>query len=314
MARYVKVASVSFRMPSVLEKPEDQDVFGFMLHTIRKHIDEVLPDKPDLIVLPEMCDQPSNMSAEAVYTYYSQRGDMMVEALSQISCENQCYIAAGIVRCAPDGKHYNSCVMIDRSGNVMGYYNKNYITPEEKPFYDIVSGADTAVFNCDFGTVGAVLCFDLNFDELRQKYRDAKCDMVVFPSRFDGGLLCNIFAHETGAYFVKCFSGGTGRSAIIDPLGYPRVTSTNYYPCIFSQINLDYKICHLDENKAKFAAAKRKYGDKVKIHDNGFIGTVILSSESPDFTTQDIVDEFGIELREEYFNRARAAREQDIQG
>lgn len=312
MARYVKVASVPLKIPSLLEKPTEQGVFDFLLHTIQRQITEVLPDKPDLIVLPEACDQLNDMPAEEVCAYYACRGNKLIDALSQIARENQCYIAAGVVRDAPDGNRYNSCVMIDRSGNVMGYYDKNYITSQEERDYHIVSGSDIAVFPCDFGTVGAVICFDLNFEELRRKYRDAKCDIVVFPSRFDGGMLCNIFAHETASYFVSCSSGGTRSAVVMDPLGYSRVTSTNYYPFVVSEINLDYKICHLDGNREKFSAAKRKYGEKVKIHDNGFIGTVILSSESADFTAQDIVDEFAIELREDYFARARMTRKHNL--
>jgi predicted amidohydrolase len=202
--------------------------------------------------------------------------------------------------------------MIDRKGEVVGYYDKNYLVPFETSCYGIVPGEDIAVFECDFGRVGAVICFDLNFEELRLKYREAKCDIIVFPSHFDGGLLRNIFAHETGAYFVSCYSGSFCRSAVFDPLGYEIASSTNYYRSIVTDINLDYKICHLDENRQKFAAAKKKYGDEFGFCDNGFIGTVILTSESEERTVDDIIDEFKIETREQYYARSRKHREDNL--
>jgi hypothetical protein len=109
--------------------------------------------------------------------------------------------------------------------------------------------------------------------------------------------LRNIFAHETGAYFVSCYAGRFNDAEVFDPLGYSMVKSTNYHYSIVTTLNLDYKICHLDGNREKFAAAKRKYGSEVTIHDNGYIGTIILRSESPDRTAEDIVKEFDMPER-----------------
>ena len=165
------------------------------------------------------------------------------------------------------------------------------------------------LFECDFGRVGAVICFDLNFEELRHKYKAANCDLIVFPSHFDGGILRNIFAHETSAYFVTCFAGRYADADIIDPLGYPVTTTSNYRLNSVAILNLDYKICHLDGNKEKLTAARKKYGSEVKVQDPGFIGTVILQSESPNRTTEDIVKEFDIQLRDDYYAYTREHRE-----
>ena len=309
MSRYVKVASVPLNIPSIANKPESQAISDFMLEAIKTDLDKVLPDKPDLIVLPEMVDTPNGMTLEEKRTFWSTRGDSTVQGLAEIARKNHCYIAAGVIRDTKDGKRFNSCVMIDRQGNVMGYYDKNFIVPFETPAYGNTSGEDITVFECDFGRVGAVICFDLNFEELRFKYKQAKCDLIVFPSHFDGGLLRNIFAYETGAYFVSCFASRFSVSAIFDPLGYPIVKSSNYFHSVVTTLNLDYKICHLDENWEKFTSAKKKYGSEVTIHDNGDIGSIILRSESPARTSDDIVKEFGIELRDDYYARSRAHRE-----
>ena len=312
MARFVKVASVPFVIPDISAKPEDQHLSDFMLDVMGAQIETVLPDKPDLIILPEVCDRPKGMSKEAVCEFYTTRGSRTIDGLCQIARENHCYIAAGIARDSDNGVRYNSCVMIDRQGHVMGYYDKNFIVPTETEDYGIQAGSDIAVFDCDFGRVGAVICFDLNFSELYAKYRDADCDLIVFPSHFDGGHLCNIFAHETGAYFVSCYTGKQQRAVALDPLGYQIAANTNYHPNLVVTLNLDYQICHLDKNRAKLAEAKQKYGSQFQIRDNSYIGTLVLTSESQERICLDIVREFDITLRSEYFAQARQHRENSL--
>ena len=153
MARFVKVASVAMNIPEYRDKPEGQSLSDYMLEMIKVEIDRVLPDKPDLIVLPEMADTPAGMTLEEKREFWKTRGNRTEEDLGKIAKENNCYIAAGVVRIAENGKQYNSCVMIDRQGKVMGYYDKNYIVPSETPAYGNVSGEDITVFECDFGII-----------------------------------------------------------------------------------------------------------------------------------------------------------------
>ena len=48
-----------------------------MMALWRAEIDAVLPEKPDLILLPEVCDRYANLSAEQNRAYYDARGDRM---------------------------------------------------------------------------------------------------------------------------------------------------------------------------------------------------------------------------------------------
>ncbi|MNR58910.1 hypothetical protein D3C85_1800420 [compost metagenome] len=71
---------------------------------------------------------------------------------------------------------------------------------------------------------------------------------------------------------------------------------------------MDYAVIHIDENGAHFLQIKQKYGTKVKIHDPGFLGCVLLTSESEDLNVKDIIAEFGLELMDDYFRRAEESR------
>ena len=48
-------------------------------------------------------------------------------------------------------------------------------------------------------------------------------------------------------------------------------------------MNLDCEVFHLDLNRPKMKAAKAKYGHKLRRHDPGFPGAVLLSSETDEF-------------------------------
>jgi hypothetical protein len=94
----------------------------------------------------------------------------------------------------------------------------------------------------------------------------------------------------------------------LNPLGETVAQSTNYYPYITATVNMDCAVLHIDENGRQFAAIKRKYGPKVKIHDPGLLGSVLISSEADDLSVQDIIAEYGLEPLDDYFNRSLAHR------
>ena len=53
---------------------------------------------------------------------------------------------------------------------------------------------------------------------------------------------------------------------------------------------------------------KKKYGPDVQISDPGCLGSVLITSKHPRKTIEDMVEEFEIELLDDYFQRALAYR------
>ena len=91
-------------------------------------------------------------------------------------------------------------------------------------------------------------------------------------------------------------------------MGQLLASTTNYYDFVTARVNLDCRVAHLNYNWERFAAARKKYGAKVKIYDPGFLASVLLSSETDEFTVANLVQEFGIELLDDYLARAQAHR------
>lgn len=306
MARNVRIASIAPAPRPIEKKKPGQTSAEMICDWLRRNIEQVLPDRPDLIVLPEACDQPSGITHEEVIQYYEERGSLVLDYVRSVARENHCYVAYGAVRKAEDGVLYNSCTMIDRRGEIVGYYDKNYPTVYED---GVLPGECEMVFECDFGRVGAIICFDLNFEEMRGKYKQAGVDVVLFLSMFGGGVMRNFFAYDTQSYFVAACANASP-AEIISPLGESVGSSSNYHNYVVRDINLDCKVCHLDFNWEKIRAAKKKYGTKLQMRDPGYVGVVLLSYEGEDRTILDVIREFEIETADEYFARSRAHREQ----
>ena len=159
------------------------------------------------------------------------------------------------------------------------------------------------VFKCDFGTVCPIVCFDLNFDEVRRRVKEKNPDIVTFHSAFHGGFMQEFFAYDTRSFLVSSLLNHKP-SKILSPLGVVRATTTNYINYVTATINLDYAVCHIDYNMAKFMAAKNKYKDKLQIEDPGYVGAVLLSYEGDDKTVMDVIREFEIELLDDYVERS----------
>ena len=308
MAKKVKIVTFSFN-PAVLKyKAQEQSIVDYEIEWLDKHIQPVLIEKPDLIVMPEVCDRPMDIPREEIVSYYEERGDKVVEYLQGIARENKCYIAHSAVRKAKDGFNRNSVQMIDRAGKIIGCYDKNYLCPPGENLYsNCICGKDATIFECDFGRVGAILCFDLNFEEMRKKYKALKPDLMLFSSNFGGGLMKNFFAFDTRSYFVSSCAYDCP-AEIINPLGETIRKTTNHYHYIVETLNLDYAIVHLDHNWEKIRAAREKY-PLLKLSDVGFIGVVMLSYEGTDTTAKEIVKEFDMRFADEYLDWAREQRE-----
>jgi predicted amidohydrolase len=303
---HVRIATIGPRAPSVDGNTDPQKIVELMISHWKGRFAQVLPDRPDLIVVPEACDRPGGLSLEKRLAYYRVRKDQVRDYFAQVARENHCYIVYSAAREMDDGTWRNSSVLIGRDGQVVGSYNKNHVVIEETTEGGILCGREAPVFDCDFGRVAFAICFDLNFDELRLKYVKAKPDLIVFSSMYHGGLMQAYWAYSCRSHFVGAVAGLP--CEIRNPLGELIASNTNYFDFVVADVNLDCRLAHLDYNWSKLRALKAKYGPKVTIKDPGFLGSVLITSEHETVTVDEMIKEFEIELLDDYMTRALAHR------
>jgi hypothetical protein len=305
---HVRLATLGPRPPSVDAKADPQKIVEQVIAHWRREFSQVLPDRPDLIVVPEACDRPAGLSREQRLAYYRVRKNQVRDFFAQVAAQNHCYLVYSAAREMDDGTWRNSSVLIDRQGQIVGVYNKNHVTIGERTESGILYGREAPVFDCDFGRVAFAICFDLNFDELRLKYVQAKPDLILFSSVYHGGLMQAYWAYSCRAHFVGAVAGLP--CEIRNPLGEVVAANTNYFDYAVAEVNLDCRLAHLDYNWSRLRALKNKYGPNVKITDPGFLGCVLISSEDAKTTVDEMIDEFKVEMLDDYMARALAHRHQ----
>lgn len=299
--RNVTVATIG-NVPPSFQSENKQEMVNHVISFWEKELKQVYPDKPDLIVLPEFCD----FSGEGE-EYLKVRKNQVLDYLSSAAKANHCYIAFGTKREDKDGLWRNSCVIIDRNGEIAGIYNKNFPTIGEMES-GIKACNDAPVIQCDFGRVAVVICYDLNFDELRLRYAREKPDLIIFSSMYHGGIAQNMWAYTCRAHFVGSVYRQTP-SQIRNPMGEVVASSTNYFDFAVARINLDCALVHLDYNWEKLTALKEKYGTSVSISDPGELASVLVTSNDSKTTVDQMLRESGIERLDDYLNRARHFRQ-----
>ena len=284
-----------------------EEGFQRVIEVWKTKFSKVLPNRPDLIVMPEACDRYSQWSAEERPLQEKIRGDRFLNFVRSVAKENNCYIACSLKHQTADGKKYNSTFLIDRKGEIACRYDKVYPTVYEIRA-GIVPGVDPLVFQTDFGRVGFVICYDLNFTDLLERYAALQPDLMVFSSAYHGGLMQGAWAYGCRSYFTA--STINPECTMVNPLGDKIDASTNYFDFFTSTINLDYQVVHLDENWQKLEDLKAKYGPQVDIHDPGFVGAVLVSSRHPEITSAQMISEFKIELWDDYYRRSVETKNQ----
>jgi predicted amidohydrolase len=226
-------------------------------------------------------------------------------AYQDFASRESCAVA-GSIKLEEEGRVYNSVLVIDKGGAMLGAYHKSNLTIGEIE-KGLTPGNGAKTFDASFGRIGAAVCFDLNFEWLRKEYAELKPDIIAFSSNYHGGIMQSLWAYECGSFFVSAlpFAGG----GILDPLGESIKTTDCYSSIARTTINLDRAVVHLDYNRDKFSEIERKYLEKVLIDIPANLGSALIYSLSDEFSAGDIVNEFELELLDDYFARSQKAND-----
>ncbi|MDD3927797.1 MAG: carbon-nitrogen hydrolase family protein, partial [bacterium] len=136
-----------------------------ILYRAQDRIRAVGRDNPDLILMAELfANHEKALTLEAVAEVAQTVPGPITEELFALAREFGTYIAFGLRR--QDGEHfYNSLVLLDREGKPAWIYDKATPMAEEMLDGGISPGSRPCSFACDFGRVGAAICFDINYAE-----------------------------------------------------------------------------------------------------------------------------------------------------
>ncbi len=202
-ARRVKISTV-YRRPS-----NTKDPVGDFLATVAAKV----PADADLILLPEGITVVGTGKgyADVVETIPGPT----TERLAKLARHRKAYVAAGLYE--REGRVlYNTSVLLDRQGHLVGRYRKVYL-PAAEVEGGLTPGNSYPVFRTDFGTVAMMICYDVMFPEPARAFASQGADLILLPIWGGNETLAKARAIENGIYLIS--SGYDYPSHIINPLG-----------------------------------------------------------------------------------------------
>ena len=99
--------------------------------------------------------------------------------MGNIARQYNLYIVAGLLE--KDGNVvYNTAVLIDKKGKIVGKYRKISL-PREEIDGGITPGDETPVFDTDFGRIGMMICWDVTFPETARALAKQGAEVIFLP-------------------------------------------------------------------------------------------------------------------------------------
>lgn len=222
----------------------------------------------------------------------------ITEAVADAAKKHHMYVICPIREQASDGQIYNTAVLIDRSGKVIGYYRKVFVFWGEGVN---VSKEGVKVFDLDFGRISILTCFDANFSELWQEAEQKGAEIVFWPSAYGGGMPLNGYAMCHDYYVVP-----VGKGNIIDITGQPAAVEKARPDQFIATLDLDRTLIHHDFNKEKVKRLLKEHAGEVELErEYALEAWYLLRSARPGVLVHDLLRQYKIESLRDYRHRSR---------
>jgi len=256
----------------------------------REHLEVAGKDGVDVACLPE---EFAGFKAEPI-------PGPTTEAIGALARKHRMYVVCPI-REQAGTEQFNTAVLLDRDGKVAGRYRKIYVFWGE----GLIPGREAVrAFDADFGRVGILTCFDLNFAELWHQAELWGVETVLWPSAYAGGSPLNAYAMLHHYYVV-----GVGAGSLIDVTGRtldgPEVQKP--LPGLsITTFDLDRTFVHTNFNEAKVQKLLKEHPGEVeleKFYEQE--AWYLLRATKPGVRVGELLKQYQIESLREYRHRSR---------
>lgn len=197
------------RVVAVRLKPRGPDPLAQFISTIETQV----PEKTDIILLPE------GASVVGTGKSYAEVAEPVpgpvTDRLGSVAKRKGAWIVAGVYE-RQGTAVYNTSVLIDRGGVLKGKYRKVYL-PREELEGGITPGSEFPVFDTDFGRVGMMICWDVQYPDPARGLALRGAELILMPIWGGSEVLARARAMENHLFLVS--SGYDFPSLVMDPMG-----------------------------------------------------------------------------------------------
>lgn len=156
-----------------------------LIQQVEFFIDALSDYQCDLALFPEFFNAPlmgienhkNSIDSIKALTEYSAE---IVEAISKLAVSYNINVIAGSMPILEDDELLNVSYLCRRDGTIEAQY-KLHPTPYEKRAWIMQGGNELKVFDTDFGKIGVLICYDVEFPELARLQSEQGMQMLFVP-------------------------------------------------------------------------------------------------------------------------------------
>ncbi|MBE2212609.1 MAG: carbon-nitrogen hydrolase family protein [Opitutaceae bacterium] len=192
------------------------------------------------------------------------------------------------------GRVSNAAVLFDRSGQVAGIYRKVHPIEDAPGVHEggVIQGDAYPVFECDFGRLGILICWDMGYDEAWAALAAGGAEVVALPSASPQTLRPSAAALRHRYYVVT--STPRDNVSIFDPIGRT-VAQRTAAGALVHEIDLAYAILHWSEGLHEGRALRERFGESAVGGDYSTReDTGVFWSNDPRRTIGSMIGELGL--------------------
>jgi predicted amidohydrolase/ribosomal protein S18 acetylase RimI-like enzyme len=148
-------------------------------------VDTVSGYKADCVLFPEFFNAPmmaltNESSASAAIRGMAAFTEPIKVRMMELAVSYNINVIAGSMPVYEDGKLYNVSYLCRRDGTVDEQY-KLHVTPDEASYWGMRGGDKIKCFDTDFGKIGILVCYDVEFPELSRILSDEGMKILFVP-------------------------------------------------------------------------------------------------------------------------------------
>jgi predicted amidohydrolase len=144
------------------------------------YLEEAASSGADIICLPEYVNC-LGVSPADIGPYITTHAHGLRMQIKDIAARFGCHILLPLLL-EESGVRYNRTEIVDRTGVTIGRFDKVHIPQTEYAAFQVKASDDWPVFDCDFGRIGVMTCYDGCFVEAARILAIRGAEIIFWPS------------------------------------------------------------------------------------------------------------------------------------
>jgi predicted amidohydrolase len=218
----------------------------------------------------------------------------------------------------------NRFYVVGRDGGVLGHYQKSVPTPIE--IQQGVTPGNTPLIHWEGLKLGGAICFDIYYPWVFERQVRAGtggsggADLFLIPSFTPGGMHLNFYALNFSTPIILAYPQWSriidldGRELAQGGLRNETIGFGYGQPLVTAAINFNRVVLFADRNQAKINDVLAKHKARVRVTFDQSNSIFVLESRDEKLDVDEIVREFGLISRRDYFAESLTSIPGDVSG